>query len=170
MSFDAPIIADEERQIELDWRYIHRTHQHGDLTVMLTWDWGGDQPQAVLMIAPSAWDRADGDPTIVLIHRGDCWKWSRTHNRDREMIGYHGFGKPPSSDAWQAANAIYYAERLGLNGADMRVVNRIRGLIEDYLGDLVMMPPAPVREGQGGAIVRLTDNIGRTSEVIVRDL
>ena len=171
MTFDAPIIADEGRAIELDFRYIHRRHTHGDLTVMLTWDWGGEQPQAALLIAPTFWDPvADGEPTVCIIHRNDGWKWSRTHNNDRFMIGYPGFGKPPSSDAWQAANATYYAMQLGLDAADLRTVNRIRGLIEDYLDDLTMLPPAPTREGQGGAIGRITETSGRTTEITIEDL
>lgn len=168
---DAPIIADEARNVELDFRYIHWRSIKGDITLMLTWDWGGDQPQPALLLAPTSWDpEADGEPTICVVHLNEAWRWSRTHNSDRRMIGYHGFGKPPSSEAWQAAMGIYYAMQLGLDGADNRTVNRIRTLIEDHLGDLAMMPPAPLREGQTGAIARITRADGRTEELTLRDL
>ena len=64
-------------------------------------------------------DLETGEPRVCVIRLSDAWRWSRTHNNDRMMIGYRFFGKPPSSDAWQAANAIY-AELMGLNGADPR--------------------------------------------------
>lgn len=169
MNDSTAIIADEAREIELDFRYIHKTTQHGDITSMLTWDWGGDQPEPCLLLAPTYWDRNDGDPTLCVIRMNDAWKWSRTHNNDRWMIGSKFFGKPPSSDNWQMATGIYYAERLGLNGSDTRTVNRIRGIIEDSLDYLVMLPPAPEREGMGEAVFELTRiSTGKTREITIK--
>lgn len=166
---DAPIIVDEERQVELDFRYIETRRQLGDITTMLTWDWGGDQPEPALILAPTFWDLETGEPRVCVIRLSDAWRWSRTHNNDRMMIGYRFFGRPPSSDAWQAANAIYYAELMGLNGADMRTVNRIRTIIEDSLYDLVTLRPAPIREGMGEAVFGLTElSTGKTREIVVK--
>lgn len=169
MTFDAPIIADEARDIELDFRFIHARHQRGDITVMLTWDWGGDgNPEPVMLLAPTSWDPvANGEPTICVIRLSEGWKWSRTHNSDRYMIGYPGFGKPPASDAWQATTAAYYAMLLGMEAGGMQTVNRIRGIIEDYLGDLAALPPAPQRPDQGSAIARVLEADGTITEYTV---
>lgn len=167
---DEGIITHETAPVELDLRYQHRRIQQGDITVMLTWNWADDQPVAVMVLAPTYWDKSHGTPTLCVIPRAEAWRWSRTHNNDRHMLGYHGFGNPPSSDAWQAAMAVYYAELLGLNGADTRVQNRIRGIIEDYLDELLSIPPAPKREGMGQAVFEVTDlNTGKTNEVIIEE-
>lgn len=143
-------LIEEQPAVELDLRYQHYRKQHGPITVILTWNWAvepGEVPDAMLVLAPTRWDTDNEEPpTLCCVQRNDAWRWSRTHNNDRHMIGHWAFGRPPASENWQKANAIYYALCLGLEAHESRTINRIRGLIEDYLDDLVSMPPAPIRE------------------------
>ena len=160
----------EDMPFVFDPAYIHKKFTHGDLTVLITWDFG-EKPDAALILT---WTNApkDVDESIPLcvVLRNDAWKWSRTHNDDRVMVGYHGFGQPPTSEEWQDLNAKYHCIALALDPYDRRSPLRVRSLIEDYLDDLIMCPPAPDREGVGEAVFTTTSlETGSVTEHVVKD-
>ena len=113
---DAPQATVETEEVVIDFNFQHFRREHGDITVILTWNFNDDNPDAVLLLVPTYAPDAGENLNICVIARNDAWKWSRTHNSDRQMVGYHGFGKPPSSDEWQQMNAIYYCMQLNLAG------------------------------------------------------
>lgn len=144
-------------------RYEWKNHP---FIIILTWNYADDAHQPVMMLCPKYMnDTTRKEVGVAIIERNDAWKWSRSHNSDRFMVGYHGFGKPPSSDEWQALNAEYYCVTMGI---DTDQANRLRGKIEDHVGDLILMPPAPPRDNVAHATFTQTSlQTGKTEEITV---
>lgn len=151
--------------VKLDLSMQVARYEYRMFVLILTWNYADDANQPVMMIGPTAVPRSGDDLRVCTVHMNDAWRWSRTHNSDRQMIGYHGFGKPPSSDEWQKANAEHYCDMLDI---DRGYANHLRTKIEDHLEDLLMMPPAPPRDGAGHATFTQTNlQTGAVEEITV---
>lgn len=139
---------DPDHGIEVDFDYIHRTRAHGDITVLYTWNFAKDNGDAEPMIAlaPTYKPPKDQAPRLCCITMTEGWKWSRTHNNDKQVTfedpNVHRIG----GDQWQKEIAEYFAACLGLDSGNPGTQRRIRGIIEDSLQDLATMPIAPERD------------------------
>ena len=110
----------------LDLTRYHWRHERGDLVVYGSWwlaDDSGPRPCLVLLpIRRQSWEKAK--PAVVLIDQ--AWVWSD--------IG----------DGARAARMAYeFAIGLGLDERNPNTLIRIRSIIADHIGDLLMMPPMP---------------------------
>lgn len=131
-------------EVELHLDYQWRRAQHGDITAILTWNWGHESgPDACLVLCPTYHDpRGSGGVGLVVIDRRDLWKWSRDHNDDSVMVEVDGTEFEVSGDQWQRECAAHVARKIGITDSPPNTI-RIRGIIEDAIGDLLTMPPAP---------------------------
>jgi hypothetical protein len=154
LGLDAP----EAEETEIDFAFLRSIRTHGDITTMLTWDFADDARDPCLVLAPTFAPRDGRQVRIVVIRLKDAWLWSRDHNDDTEMEAFARQGVKITGDQWQRACAAYYAVILGFDPNNAGVVRRVRGIIEDAIPDLHIMPPAPEREThETGVIADLTD-------------
>lgn len=141
----------------LDLTRYHDRHQHGDITVYLTWWLASDSgPKQCLVLVPThaqSYERT----TPCVVPMNHAWVWS-------EEIG---------DPAAAAATAMSFARALGLEASPRQAI-RIRSIIVDHLDDLVRMPPMPddMREkvvlGEAKLTAREHGKVVRHHEVIER--
>ena len=114
-------------RLALDLTRYHWRHERGDLVVYGSW-WLADDsgPRPCLVLLPTrrqSWEKAK--PAVVLIDQ--AWVWD-------EKIG----------DGARAARlASEFAIGLGLDERNPNTLIRIRSIIADHIGELLMMPPMP---------------------------
>jgi len=163
---------DPDTAIEVDFETIMRVRQHGDVSALYTWNWAADNGAQPLLVLAPAWAPMHGDqPRLCCIMLSDAWKWSRTHNDDDQVVDIDPDETRIGGDQWQREIAEYFAACLRLSASDPATVRRIRGIIEDSLHDLVMMPPPPMRDHirQDDIHLELTDrNTGKTDQIPLR--
>jgi hypothetical protein len=142
---------DPDNGVEVDFEYIHRVRQHGDISVLFTWNFAKDNgdPEPMIALAPTYKPPRDQSPRLCCVTLTEAWKWSRTHNNDKQVVYEDGDRVRIGGDQWQREIAEYFAAVLGLDSGNPGTVRRIRGLIEDSLQDLLTMTIAPKREGRG---------------------
>lgn len=139
---------DPDNGVEVDFEYIAKTYTAGDITVLFTWNFAKDNgdPEPMIALAPTFKPPRDQAPRLCCITMSDAWKWSRTHNNDEQVVFENADVNRVSGDGWQREIATYFAAVLGLDSGNPGTVRRIRGIIEDCLHDMAIMPPAPARE------------------------
>lgn len=144
--------------LALDLTRYHFRHTHGDITVYGTWWLASDSgPKPCLVLIPThaqSYQRA----TPCVVPMNDAWVFSDT-------IG----------DPVRAAQASFaFAEALGLNVNTPQNVFRVRSIIADHIGELLLIPPMPndMREkvvlGEAKVTAREHGKVVRHHEVIER--
>lgn len=111
----------------LDLTRYHWKAEHGDVTAFGSWWLAEDSgPRPCIVLLPTyrqSWQKAK--PSVVLIDQ--AWVWDET------------IGDPERA----ARLAFHFAEGLGLPLNNPNTIMRIRSIIADHIGDLLMMPPMP---------------------------
>jgi hypothetical protein len=168
--YETELAGAEDTSVEIDWNYIAERRTQGDITIMLTWNWANkDDPEPTLVLAPTYMPPNPEDINVCTIELNDAWRWSRTHNDDEQVVDIPGSTMRLTGDQWQSEMAQYFAMCLGFNPNNPRTLNRIRGIIEDYLQDLANLPPAPVREDAHTIHAETTDiNTGKVTEHTIK--
>lgn len=135
---------DGQQLVELRLEYQWRRVQHGDITAIYTWNWADEAGAApCLVLGPTYFPPGrTGTIPMVPIDQRDLWRWSRDHNDDRVSLAVDGKRFNVSGDQWQGECAGHIARKLGLTD-NPPTRNRIRGIIEDAIDDVLAMPPAP---------------------------
>lgn len=137
------------RQFALDLTRYHARHQHGDLTVFLTWF--GDELSPCLVIVPTHYEGHERVTPCVVPQRA-AWIWS-------EGVG---------DGAHCARTSNQFCHHLRITPHINNCI-RITSMIRDHIGDLLFVPPAPFeRIVVGDAIRRDSDGKERHSEIIDR--
>lgn len=108
----------------VDLRRYHSRHEHGDLTVFLTW--AGPQAMPAMVIVPAR-KLGHEDCPVCIVRLEGLWIYS-------EEIG----------DPQQAAiETLRFARFLGIDSGSAMGPMRVLSIIRDHLGDIAMIPPRP---------------------------
>lgn len=138
----------------LDLTKCHFTKIYGDITARGTWMDLGEGMRPVLVLHRSDTEGTDRlRPCAVTMDK--LWVWSEDVGDKRQAIFF----------------AIGFAERMGFDFTDKRVVHRILTIVHDNLGDLISIPPFPNSERRIVADAVITDtSTGRTREAEIIDV
>jgi len=136
------------REFALDLTRYHARHQHGDLTVFLTWF--GNDLLPCLVLVPTHYEGHDRvTPCIVL--QKNAWIWS-------EAIG---------DGAHCARTSHQFCEHLRIR-PDATACIRVSSIIRDHIGDILSIPPAPFETAVMADVLR-RDRDGKEHHSEVRD-
>lgn len=123
-----------------DLTVTHRSYRRGDLQVWLTWNRNSGEPCLVITPRDPHLSNQRVIPCVVPMNR--AWVWD-------EAIG------DPAEVEFAAA---LFCMNLGFNPYNVRNVNKLTGIVRDYLGELVAMPPMPTDDRQVVAEAIITEN------------
>ena len=143
---DTGMIAEKE-VVNLDFR--HKSFQHGDLTVIITWTLFDRRP--CLVIIPT-YQRVDSNViTPVIVPDTMAWAWSEDKAlRDVKHC---------------VESSLHMAMTIFGPGATVAQANRIATLIHDHIDDLIICPPMPALfDTRVVAFTRRTDASGEVIE------
>lgn len=130
----------KEHKPAYDLTVSHATHRRGDLQVWLTWNRNTSEPCLVVTPRDPHLSNANVIPCIVPLNR--AWVWD-------ERVG---------DQAEAEFAAALFSMNLGFNPYNPRNVHKLLGIVRDYLGDLLTMPPLPTGDRQTVAEAIITDN------------
>lgn len=136
----------------LDLTRYHARHTHGDITVFLTWygDGAGRAEPALALVPTYKIGHEGVTPCVVTL--SNAWRWSAE------------IGDPHHC----AQASLIFARLLGMDDTTMFGPMRIATMIQDHLGDLVLMPP-DYREREVMADAVLRDRDGRETVAEISD-
>ncbi|MBN8294557.1 hypothetical protein JI664_21470 [Rhodobacter sp. NTK016B] len=139
----------------LDLSVNHRTFQRGNINVWLSWVRLEDRWEGALVFTRAdAKDRDAIRPCIIPMNR--AWIWDDTIGDPHEAM----------------STALMFCDALGMNPLNMSDVFRIRMLVNDYLDDLLRIPPRPTgasKERVAAVIEGVDKASGKPIEVEVHD-
>lgn len=126
-------------KLAIDLSKRHATHEHGDVTVIVTWTQHNRRPALVLVPTYAPLDNQRITPCIVPLNL--AFKWDE-HTGD----GAHC-----------ADTTAIFAANLGFP-FNPRLLFRLTDLIREHLGDLLSCPPMPAIEQVEVAFATLTNH------------
>ena len=114
---------DENRPV-YNLKYAHAAWRRGDIVVTLTWNI--QTGKGAMILLPASLQNADDLARAVpcVVEEDVAWKWS-------DQIG---------DPTHQVITAARFAQALGLPPTS-KSVRLVRGIIQDHVGDLAMIPP-----------------------------
>jgi hypothetical protein len=138
-------------KVSYDLAVFHQVYARGDITVFLTWNLIDGRPSMVLVPTINAMTHERCIPCVVPLE--SAWRWSREH--------------------WVSENtpikqAQRFLENLGFNPNNKKSVIRLMSIVNDYLGDLIKMPPLPKEREEFAADALITDNT--TGKVVHKEI
>jgi hypothetical protein len=136
----------------LDLSKNHAAHVRGDITVFLTWLKITDQWRPCMAMIRTGEERSEHTiPCIMTLDK--AWIWSDVGSELEAMI-----------------MAIDFAKCLRLDFTKRSDVWRIMTLVNDYLGDLISMPPRPYHDPVAVAEAVITNTeTGKSRDILITE-
>lgn len=136
----------------IDLTRHHKVFSRGDIIVWMTWIQLTGRPAMVLTPKEAVINHERVIPCIIPIDM--AYRWSREH--------------------WFEVDTIRQAQRflsaLGFNPHNKKTILKLLGIVNDYLPDLLAMPPMPEETSEIAAEALITDNAtGKTVLKEIRD-
>lgn len=137
-----------EPRYDLDLTQYHWVREYGDITVFGTW-FGRERAPALVLVPTNKLGSEYVIPCVVPL--AAAWAWD-----DERGDGAHC-----------ARTCVLFAANLGFNPSDHMRLFKIRSIIADNVGELVLIPPKPTEAVVVADAIR-TDEYGREhhSEII----
>lgn len=143
--------SEEAYKVALDLTVRKAVHSRGDVLVWLTWNRITSEPCMVLTRKDAHLGHERVIPCIIPLRR--AWAWSE-HLGDEADIA-HTVG--------------LFCVNMGFLDSPKNL-RRILGVVRDYLGDLLLMPPMPTDTQVVAADALITDNAtGKVKHMEIRD-
>jgi hypothetical protein len=136
-----------------DLEIRHQVYLRGDIMVWLTWNLITGRPSMVLTPVDKIISHERCVPCVIPLDT--AWRWSRDHwfNENSPIL--------------QAAR---FLANLGFNPHNKKSVIRLLGIINDYLPELIAMPPLPTDRREIAADALIIDNsTGKVTHKEIRD-
>lgn len=133
MTSQSLIMPEKSYKAALDLNIRKALHTRGDVLVWLTWSLHTGEACMVLTAKDRHTTHERLVPCIIPLHR--AWVWD-------EAIG---------DEEQTNLSAVIFAANLGFNPENVKTIFKIKGIVRDYLGDLLSMPPLPSDSAQVAA-------------------
>lgn len=153
------MIASTEAPVEtkpaIDLNIFHDRFARGDVIVWLTWVFRAKRHEPCIVLTPKTALTSHERVIPCIVPLGQAYLWSEEVGEERHALGM----------------AAVFAANLGFNPENPKNAIKIAGIIRDYLGDLLTIPPRPADLPRETAALMTIDNrtTGKTLEMEVKD-
>lgn len=139
----------------IDLAVTHRTHARGDIMVWMTWLRRAERQEPCMVLTPRSVLISADRVVPCIVPMDQAWRWSEEVGDEEHAL---------------ITGAIFCAN-LGFNPYNPKNVHKIVGIVREYLGDLVTMPPRPKDVPQAVAAIMEVHNgdTGQITEFEVQD-
>lgn len=144
-----------ETRHAIDLTICHNVFPRGDVLVWMTWIYRGKRYEPCIALTNKSAMTSHERVIPCIVPLGQAYLWSEEVGDEDHAIG----------------TAAVFAANMGFNPMNHKNAFRIAGIIRDYLGDLLQMPPRPTDPQRTTAALMTVENrtTGTTLEMEVKD-
>lgn len=139
----------------LDLNTYHAKYSRGDVMVWLTWVRIRDRHEPCIVLTPNIAQVSHERVIPCIVPLANAWLWSEEAGDENHAL----------------TMAAVFAANLGFNPMNHKNAFKIAGIIREYIGDLISIPPRPADLQRVTAALMTVENrtTGTTLEMEVKD-